>query len=304
MPAPTHVTIDGRTLRLTNLDKVLYPGNGFTKADVIDYYRSVAPVMLPHLRDMCPTLVRAPDGVGGEVFFEKRCPPHHPDWIVEGPANGVRNACVIDSLPGLVWTANLAALELHVQQTPRDALRTPRAMVFDLDPGPGTDVLDCRRVAYELRDLLEQLGIAIVLVKTSGSKGLHLSVPLNPQLDSDHAGAEITDDDTKQFALALGQLLEQRDKRVTTNMAKDQRGDRIFVDWSQNDRHKTTVAPYSLRIRDLPTVSTPITWEELDAAPDAAALTFDAPAVIARVNKHGDLWAAALTEHQQLPALA
>ena len=252
MPAATHITVEGRELRLTNLTKVLYPGNGFTKADVIDYYRAIAPVLLPHVRDMCPTLVRAPNGVDGEVFFEKRCPPHHPDWIVEGPANGVPNACVIDSLPGLVWTANLAALELHLQQTPRAALRTPRAMVFDLDPGPGTDVLDCRRVAHQLRDVLVQLGLQTVLVKTSGSKGLHLSVPLNPQLDSSGrestgAGA-ITDDDTKKFALALGQLLEQRDDRVTTVMAKDQRPGKVFVDWSQNDRHKTTIAPYSLRI--------------------------------------------------------
>jgi bifunctional non-homologous end joining protein LigD len=303
MPAATEVTVDGRTLRLTNLDKVLYPGNGFTKADVIDYYRSVAPVMLPHLRDMCPTLVRAPNGVNGQVFFEKRCPPHHPDWIVEGPANGVPNACVIDTLPHLVWTANLAALELHVQQTPRAALRTPRAMVFDLDPGPDTDILDCRRVAHQLRDFLERLGLTVVLVKTSGSKGLHLSVPLNPQLDSSGADA-ITDDDTKKFALALGQLLEQRDERVTTNMAKDQRGGRVFVDWSQNDRHKTTIAPYSLRIRELPTVSTPITWDELDAAPDATALVFDAPMVMARVESDGDFWADALTVHQQLPALS
>jgi bifunctional non-homologous end joining protein LigD len=302
MPAATHVTIDGHELRLSNLTKVLYPGNGFTKAEVIDYYRAVAPVLLPHLRDMCPTLVRAPNGVDGEVFFEKRCPPHHPDWIVEGPANGVRNACVIDSLPGLVWTANLAALELHVQQTPRDTLRTPRAMVFDLDPGPGTDIIDCRRVAHQLLDFLAQLGLATVLVKTSGSKGLHLSVPLNPQL-APSGDDDTTDDDTKKFALALGQLLEQRDDRVTTTMAKVERPGKVFVDWSQNDRHKTTVAPYSLRIRQLPTVSTPITWDELDAAPDAGALVFEAPAVVARVDALGDLWADALTTHQTLPPL-
>ncbi len=298
MPAATHITVEGRELRLTNLTKVLYPGNGYTKADVIDYYRAVSPVLLPHLRDMCPTLVRAPDGVDGEVFFEKRCPPHHPDWIEEGPANGVRNACVIDSLPGLVWTANLAALELHLQQTPRSALRTPRAMVFDLDPGPGTDIIDCRRVAHQLRDWLQQLGLATVLVKTSGSKGLHLSVPLNPKSDDD-----ITDDDTKKFALALGQLLEQRDDRVTTVMAKVERPGKVFVDWSQNDRHKTTIAPYSLRIRALPTVSTPVTWDELDAAKDAGGLVFDAPAVIDRVQRLGDLWAPALTTHQALPSL-
>ena len=289
------VNIGGHDLRLTNLSKVLYPAVGFTKAEVVDYYRQVAPVMLPHLADMCPTLVRAPDGFGGEVFFEKRCPRHHPDWIATGAANGVTGGCVIDSLPALIWTANLAALELHTQQTPSSALRCPRAMVFDLDPGDGATVLDCRRVAVQLRDWLLQLGLQS-LVKTSGSKGLHLSVPLHD--------ATITDDDTKRFALTMGQLFEQRDPTVTTNMAKAERAGKVFIDWSQNDRHKTTVAPYSLRIRATPTVSTPLTWDELDSAESVAELVFDAPAVVQRVQQFGDLWATNLTLAQQLPELS
>ena len=296
------ITIDGRSLRLTNLSKVLYPAtghsttfkNGFTKADVVDYYRQIAPFMLPHLAGLCPTMVRAPDGFGGEVFFEKRCPRHHPDWIDTGAANGVSGGCFIDSLPALIWTANLAALELHTQQTPAASLRCPRAMVFDLDPGDGATVMDCRRVALQLHGWLLQLGLDS-LVKTSGSKGLHLSVPLNDPA--------LTDDDTKQFALTMGQLFEQRDPLVTTTMAKAERGSKVFIDWSQNDRHKTTVAPYSLRIRETPTVSTPITWEELSAATTAEELTFDALTVIERVATFGDLWSANLTLAQQLPQL-
>ena len=294
MASATEVSIGGHTLRLTNLEKVLFPACGYTKAQVIDYYRQIAEVMLPHIADRCPTLVRAPDGVGGEVFFEKRCPSHHPDWIAVGPANGVASGCVIDSLSALVWTANLAAIELHVQQTPRTALLTPTAMVFDLDPGDGATILDCRRVALQLRTWIDQLGLA-VFVKTSGSKGLHLAVPVS--------GSTVTHDDTKRFALSMGQLLEQREPSVTTNMAKDQRSGKVFIDWSQNDRHKTTVAPYSMRIREYPTISTPLTWAELEAANTEAALRFVADEVVDRVNSHGDIWAGALTTNQQLPVL-
>ena len=295
MPEAIDVNIDGHELRLTNLSKVLYPKVGFTKAEVVDYYRQVAPVMVPHLAGMCPTLVRAPNGFGGQVFFEKRCPPHHPDWIATGPANGVAGGCVIDSLPALIWTANLAALELHTQQTPSANLQCPRAMVFDLDPGDGATMLDCRRVALQLRDWLAQLGLT-ALVKTSGSKGLHLSVPLHD--------ASLIDDDTKRFALTMGQLLEQRDPNVTTNMAKAERIGKVFIDWSQNDRHKTTVAPYSLRIRETPMVSTPITWDELEQVSQPSDVVFHAGDVVSRVAEHGDIWAPNLTLQQQLPKLA
>lgn len=294
-PRPTTVVIDGHELRLTNLDKVLYPATGFTKAEVIDYYTRIAPVLLAHLAGRSPTLVRAPNGVDGERFFEKRCPPHHPDWITTGPAAGY-HGCRIESRAALAWTANLAALELHTQQGTCAAVDRPSAMVFDLDPGPGCDLLDCRRVAFQLRDVLHQLGLTTVVVKTSGSKGLHLSVPLNDP------PRRTTDDDTKRFSLAIGQLLEQRDpKRVTTVMAKEQRPGKVFVDWSQNDAHKTTVAPYSLRLRERPWVSTPIAWQELEALDAGDGLRFEAADVIARVDQLGDLYADNLTVHQTLP---
>jgi bifunctional non-homologous end joining protein LigD len=287
------VDIAGRQLTLTNLDKVLYPATGTTKADVIDYYRRVAPVLLPHLAGRPPTLVRAPNGVDGERFFEKRCPPHHPDWIATAPVTDY-DGCCIDDLAGLVWLANLAALELHTHQwrTGHDHCDT---VVIDLDPGPGCDVLDCRRVALDLRAVLERLAL-VAVVKTSGSKGLHLSVPVN--------GAGAPHEHTKTVALALGQYLEAKDpERVTTTMAKEQRPGKVFVDWSQNDRHKTTVAPYSLRIRERPTASTPITWDELSDATRADDLEFDLLATAARAETVGDHYAAALELVQQLPDL-
>jgi bifunctional non-homologous end joining protein LigD len=206
--------------------------------------------------------------------------------------------CLIESLPALVWVANLAALELHTYQAAVGDLERPTALVIDLDPGEGATIVDCARVAIDLRDMLDTLGLAAV-VKTSGSKGLHLSVPLNtPGVTAEH---------TKSLALALGQVLESRDpKRVTTVMAKERRRGRVFVDWSQNDRAKTTVAPYSLRIRPRPLVSTPLRWDEVEAvheSGDGEPLTFEAPAVLERVAEHGDLYEANLTVHQELPAL-
>ncbi len=222
-----HVTVDGRELTLSNLDKQLYPAAGFRKADVIDYYRRIAPAMLPHLAGRPPTLVRAPDGAAGERFFEKRCPPHHPGWVKASEPlepNGGQRSCVVDDLPTLVWLANLAALELHTNQWRLPDVDTPRAVVLDLDPGPPADIVDCCRVALDLREVLDALGL-VAVVKTSGGKGLHISVPLN----GTETDAPITDDHTKTFALALGQLLESRDKkRVTVNMAKAERhGQRV-----------------------------------------------------------------------------
>jgi bifunctional non-homologous end joining protein LigD len=300
MAKRVHVEVDGRSLTLSNLDKVLYPGSGFRKADVVDYYRRMAPVLLRHLEGRPPTLVRAPDGVAGERFFEKRCPPHHPAWVRTEVvvAGGGHRGCVVDDTATLVWLANLAALELHTHQWTVADPWHPTAVVLDLDPGRPATILDCCRVALELRELLSQLDLACV-VKTSGSKGLHLSIPLQSGV--------ATADDTKRFALALGQLLESRDpERVTVTMAKEVRPGRVFVDWSQNDSHKTTVCAYSLRIRDRPSVSTPVTWDEVDDAAargDADALTFEAPDVLARVEARGDLYADNLTVRQQLPAL-
>lgn len=295
------VEVDGRRLTLSNLGKVLYPASGTTKADVVDYYRRVAPTMLPHLRRRAPTLVRAPDGPDGTVFFEKRCPGHRPPWVEtavvgrEGRHEGYEG-CLIDDLPALVWVANLAALELHVHQATVDAPETPTSVVLDLDPGPPADVLACCEVALELRDVLEALGLTAV-VKSSGGKGLHVAVPVNAP------GARA--DETKRFALALGRLLESRHPdRVTTDMAKTKRRGRVFVDWSQNDRHKTTIAPYSLRVGERPTVSSPLGWEEVVEAHDArdrAALVHELPDVLERLAD-GDRYAANLSLVQELPS--
>ncbi|MGO9877058.1 MAG: non-homologous end-joining DNA ligase [Acidimicrobiia bacterium] len=300
-PNRVGVQVGGRELSLSNLDKVLYPAAGFRKADVIDYYRRIAPVMLPHLARRPPTLVRAPDGASGERFFEKRCPPHHPAWVaVSDPLepNGGQRSCIAEDLPTLVWLANLAALELHTNQWKLPDVNRPCAVVLDLDPGPPADVLDCCRVAIALRELLEALGL-VAVVKTSGGKGLHISVPLN--------GAPVTDDDTKNFALALGQMLVARDpKRTTVNMTKAERPSRVFVDWSQNDRHKTTICAYSLRIADRPMVSTPVSWDEVYDAfdrNDREALSFEAPAVLERVAGGVDHYASSLTLRQEIPKL-
>jgi bifunctional non-homologous end joining protein LigD len=300
------VDVEGRELSLSNLGKLLYPAAGFRKADVVDYYRRIAAVMLPHLAGRPPTLVRAPDGAHGERFFEKRCPPHHPSWVrVSEPLepNGGQRSCVVEDLPTLVWLANLAALELHTNQWRLPDVNRPRAVVLDLDPGAPADVLDCCRVALELRDLLDHLGM-IGVVKTSGGKGLHISVPLN---NGKTKRARVDHDKTKEFALALGQLLVARDKkRVTVDMAKADRLGKVFVDWSQNDRHKTTVCAYSLRIAERPTVSTPVSWAEIEHAveeEDRDALTFEAPAVLERISAGEDHYAASLTEHQDLPSL-
>jgi bifunctional non-homologous end joining protein LigD len=293
--AEVRVEVGGRELTLSNLDKVLYPATGFTKAGVIDYYARIAPVMVPHLAGRAATLVRAPDGVEGEQFFEKRRPPHAPAWVRSG---GPLGSCVVDDAPTLVWLANLAALELHTQQHRVDAPDRALAVVFDLDPGPPATVLDCARTALELRGLLDRLGL-VVCIKTSGSKGLHLSVPVNSDAD---------DETTKGFALALGRLMaENAPDRVTVAMAKSQRGGKVFVDWSQNDAFKTTVAAYSLRIRPAPTVSTPLRWDEVSDALDhgnEGALTFEAADVPARVDELGDLYAETLTVQQELPGLA
>lgn len=289
------VHIDGRELTVSNLDKVLYPQAGFTKAGVIDYYAKVAPTLLPHLHRRALTLVRCPDGVEAEPFFEKRCPPSAPGWV---PSGGPLDGCLAEEPATLVWLANLAALELHTHQQTIDA-QHPTSVVFDLDPGPPATVVDCARVALDLRTLLDRLGLVSV-VKTSGSKGLHVAVPIN--------GTHVDDAATKGFALALGRLLaEHAPDRVTVAMAKQQRENRVFVDWSQNDANKTTVAAYSLRVTPRPTVSTPVTWDEISDALDAGdpgRLAFETEAVLARVAALGDCYAPNLTVTQEIPVLA
>jgi bifunctional non-homologous end joining protein LigD len=308
-PPRTVVEVDGHELSLSNLDKVLYPEVGFTKAEVIDYYRRIAPVMVPHLAGRPITLKRYPNGVDAPFFFEKNCPSHHPEWVrtVDIESTGRRSGrnrtelihyCLIESTAHLVWTANLAALELHPGLQTADDLGRPTWVVFDLDPGPGTDETTCGRVALMIRQILEHLGLESA-VKTSGSKGLQLYVPLNTR--------GVGFDDTRDFALALGQMLEREDPAlVTTNMAKEQRPGRIFVDWSQNTFTKTTIAVYSLRARPRPTVSTPLAWGEVEAAVEQERpelLRFDAGQVLRRVDEGGDLFEALLGTKQKLPSL-
>jgi len=294
----TVTEIEGRRLTLSNLEKVMYPATGLTKAGVIDYYARIAPAMLPHLRRRAVTMVRWPDGVDGPSFFEKRCPPHAPEWVqtAEVDAGDELIACVVDDVPTLVWMANLAALELHTLQATVEDWEHPTSLVLDLDPGAPAGILDCCRVALDLHGLLDEAGLTAV-VKTSGGKGLHLAVPVR--------GA--TADDTKTFARALGEVLVERDpKRVTVIMARDQRRGKVFVDWSQNDRHKTTVCAYSLRARARPSVSAPVSWDEVSEALDAddpTRLDFETADVLERFASLGDLYEPNLTQAHELPKL-
>lgn len=302
MSGGAQVEIGGRTLTLSNLEKVFYPRTGFTKAQVIDYYARISPWLLPHLRDRPLTLKRYPDGVEGPYFYEKRCPRHAPGWVKTAPvwSEGNQedvNFCLANDLPTLVWAANLADLELHTSLARWRPIDRPTCMVFDLDPGPPADLLDCCQVGLWARAFLESVGLSC-FPKTSGSKGLQLYVPLN---------RPVTYEDTKPFAHALARRLErEHPTRVVSKMLKKLREGKVLVDWSQNDPRKTTVCVYSLRARDRPTVSTPVAWPEVERAlaeRDVRGLTFDAEQVLARVNRLGDLFAPLLTLKQTLPSL-
>ncbi|MEO7443441.1 MAG: non-homologous end-joining DNA ligase [Acidimicrobiales bacterium] len=303
-PAATVVRVDGRDLSLSNLDKVLYPEAGFTKGQVIGYYQAVAPALLTHLADRPVTLKRYPEGVDGGHFFEKRCPSHRPPWVQVAPVwSGRNNAeipfCVAGDLPTLVWLANLAALELHPSLSRAPQIECPTTMVFDLDPGPPATVVECCRIALRLQELLGRLGLSCV-AKTSGNKGLQVYVPLNTP--TSYEGG------TKDFALSVAQLFEKRyPGEVVSAMAKALRPGKVFIDWSQNDRHKTTVSVYSLRARPRPTVSTPVTWDEVAATAEAGDpdhLVFEADTVVRRVATLGDLFAPANELVQGLPPLS
>jgi bifunctional non-homologous end joining protein LigD len=289
--------LDGRHLTLRNLDKVLYP-SGFTKAQVIDYYARIAPVMVPHLAGRALTFRRYPNGSDAGGFYEKRCPGHRPEWVHVALGPGDRRGgieyCCIDEPAALVWAANMAALEIHAPMALAADLATPRAMVFDFDPGPGTSIVECCRLALETRDVLSAVGLT-GSCKTSGSKGLQLYVPLNTDGVTHEAAADV--------ALATGQVLEKRlPGKVTTVMAKAERPGKVFVDWSQNAHHKTTIAPYSLRARPEPTVSTPVAWDEVDdCAAGDVELQFTSDDVLGRITAHGDLFADVLTRRQELP---
>lgn len=293
--------VGNKTLEVSNLQKVLYPAVGFTKAQVIDYYIKIAPLLLPHLKDRPLTLKRYPNGVNAEFFYEKRCPTHRPDWVKtariwsEGN-NDYVNFCVCNDLPTLVWAANLADLELHTSLSKIRDKEKPTMLVFDLDPGPPATIIECAQVAFWLKEIFDAHGLQ-VFPKTSGSKGLQLYVPLNTP--------GVTYEQTKPFAQSLAQRLEREHPReVVSRMQKSLRTGKVFIDWSQNDSHKTTVCVYSLRAKDRPTVSTPLTWEEVDTLrrnrdPEAAVFTSDA--LLQRVEKIGDVFRPVLSLKQKLP---
>jgi len=294
------VSVGGRRLKLSNLDKIFYPDVGFAKGEVIDYYTRIAPVLLPHLNDRPLTMKRYPDGVDGKFFYEKQKPSHAPAWVKSIKVQGRRPVDYIlgNDLATLVWLANLADLELHTSLSKKKPLQRPTAIAFDLDPGPPAAMLESAQVALLLRDLLADLDLE-AWPKTSGSKGIQIYVPIN--------GA-VTYDDTKPFAHAVAKILEkQHPDLVVSKMLKKLRTGKVLIDWSQNDEHKTTVSVYSLRARERPTVSTPLEWGELEQVvedADASALDFVSDDVLGRVDRSGDLFAPVLERKQKLPKLA
>jgi bifunctional non-homologous end joining protein LigD len=294
------IEVDRRRLSLSNLDKVLYPEAGFTKGHVIDYYTRVAPVLLPHLRGRPLTLKRYPNGVDKPHFYEKQCPSHRPEWVRTAPIYSGSNRrtidfCLCDDLPTLVWLANLADLEMHTSLATAEDDTRPTVLAFDLDPGPPATIVECAEVALELRTIFAHIGME-AFPKTSGSKGMQVYVPLN---------TPATYPQTREFAHGLAQLLERRrPELVVSEMKKSVRGGKVFVDWSQNAQHKTTVCAYSLRALAQPTVSTPLTWDEVAAVTesrDPQELAFTSDDVLARVAEHGDHYAPVLEMQQALP---
>jgi bifunctional non-homologous end joining protein LigD len=293
-------TVDGRELKLSNLDKVLYPKAGFTKGDVIAYYATIAQVMLGHLEERPLTVTRWPDGVQAKSFFQKQAPAHRPEWVRTATVASERKPIdyvLADDLPTLVWLANLAAIELHVPLASAPRIDRPTSVVFDLDPGAPASIVECCHVAAQLQGMFENLGLQSC-AKTSGSKGLQVYIPLNSD--------EVTYAQTKPFAKAVAELLEGAEPElVVSRMTKTRRMGRVLIDWSQNDSKKTTVCAYSLRATERPTVSTPVDWDEVRATRDSgdpATLAFEAEKVLERVTERGDLFAPVLSLVQKLPA--
>ncbi len=296
------VDIQGRHLKLTNLEKVLYPASGFSKGQVIDYYARIAPVLIPHLHGRPLTLKRYPNGVDAQFFFEKNATQHRPDWIKTTPiwSEGNQrtvNYLLANDLPTMVWIANLAGIELHPSLSQTKKMESPTMMVFDLDPGPPADIVQCCQVGVWLREIFDHFKLQS-FPKTSGSKGLQIYVPLNSPTSYDV---------TKSFARALARLLETEHRQlVVSDMKKQLRNGKVLVDWSQNDQHKTTISVYSLRARERPTVSTPVKWEEVDRClkkKDPKVLVFEAEKVLNRVEGMGDLFEPVLKLKQKLPKL-
>ena len=298
----TLVDVEGRPLKLSNLDKVLYPAAGFTKGQVIDYYTRIAPVLLPHLKDRPLTMKRYPEGVSGMHFYEKNCPTHRPEWVQTAKVwsygnNRWMDYCLVQDLPTLVWAANLADIELHTSLSLGTKIEQPTMLVFDLDPGPPADIVQCCQVALRLKELFDNLKLQ-AFAKTSGSKGLQIYVPLN---------TSITYESTKPFAHELARAFERKHPdHVVSDMKKVLRTGKVFIDWSQNDQYKTTICVYSLRAKDQPTVSTPVTWNEVEQClrkKDPTLLAFDSVVVLKRVDRDGDLFQPVLKLKQKLPAV-
>ncbi len=296
------VEITGKRLSLANLEKDLYPSYGFTKAQILEYYRRMARFILPHLQDRALTLKRYPDGVEQDFFFEKRCPIHRPAWVktaeVRLEDKEQMTVCLANDLETLMWVENLASLELHVPLARVFSPETPDAMVFDLDPGEPADLLDCARVALILRDLLRPLGLA-GYAKTSGQKGLHVYVPLN--LEGTTFAA------TKKFSRAVTDIIQKNyPDLVTAKMAKDYRQGKVFINWSQNDAASTMICVYSLRAREKPMVSFPLAWTELErlvkqGEPEKFQVLYSE--AVNRAEMQGDLFREVLTKKQKLPHL-
>ena len=302
MSTKVEVAVGGRQLTLSNLDKVLYPEAHFTKAEVIDYYTRMAPVLLPHLKGRPLTLKRYPNGVNAPFFYEKQAPSHRPSWVKTVPIYSAStdrdiDYVVVGSLATLVWVANLADLELHTTMAMAKTPQKPTMVVFDLDPGAPADLHQCCVVALCLRELFEANGLQS-WAKVSGSKGLQLYVPVN--------APGVTYDTTTPFAKAVAVRMEkEHPELVVSKQKKELRVGKVLVDWSQNVDSKTTVCAYSLRAKAQPTVSMPVTWDEVEACAetgDKDAITFDAGEALARVEEVGDLFAPVLTTKQKLPA--
>lgn len=295
-----HIELDGHEVRISNPDKVLYPATGTTKGDLIDYLIAIAPLILPHIAGHPLTRKRFPDGVEEEGFFEKNCPRYHPEWMDTHAVASKRvrdkttEFCVVQTTAGLVWLANLAAIELHPALHTVENEGQPRTLVFDLDPGPPAGLEESVAVAKQLRELLENVGLT-PFVKLSGGKGLHIWVPVR----------DVGYDETKGFARAVAQVMERWDPdQVLSRMSRADRTGKVFIDWSQNDRNKTTVSVYSLRARSQPTVSLPVTWKELLAAKKPERLRLTLPEARKRFEKVGDLWQDIDTHAARVPSAA
>ncbi len=298
----TTLDIQGRQLEVSNLEKVLYPETGFTKGQLIDYYIRIAPVLLPHLKGRPLTMKRYPNGVNSQFFYEKNCPVHRPDWVQttavwsEGN-NRWMDYCTVEDLPTLVWVANLASIELHTSLSLGKKIEQPTYIVFDLDPGPPATIVQCCQVGMWVRSIFDQLGLES-FAKTSGSKGLQVYVPLN---------TPVTYEQTKPFAKTIARMLESaHPDLVISDMKKALRVNKIFVDWSQNDQYKTTVNVYSMRAKDRPTVSCPVSWKEVGRCQEKEnpdLLVFTADQVLERAEKDGDSWKQLLTMKQKLPPI-